>query len=50
MEETLVPKGEQRSEGGEERLERNLRVWQTLKRGQRDEGGEEARVLTCVSG
>ena len=32
------------------RLERNLRVWQTLKRGQRDEGGEEARVLTCVSG
>ena len=31
-------------------LERNLRVWQTLKRGQRDEGGKEARVLTCVSG
>ena len=25
-------------------------VWQTPKRRQRDEGGEEARVMTCVSG
>ena len=28
----------------------DLRVWQTLKGRQRDEGGEEARVMTCVSG
>ena len=27
------------------RLERNLRVWQTLKGRQRDEGGEEARIV-----
>jgi hypothetical protein len=75
MEATLVPKGGQRAEGGEEarvmmlvhgqewncwrntlrcvlqnRLERNLRVWQTLKGRQRDEGGEEARVMTCCPG
>ena len=31
-------------------LERNLRAWQTLKGRQRDESGEEARVMTCVSG
>ncbi len=30
--------------------ENRFRVWQTLKGRQRDEGGEEARVMFCVFG